>query len=384
MQDPHPALPDALDAAFHEDVPDLTVFLRRLPKAELHLHLEGTVTPETLVELSARHEGEALLSGDGAASVLSLAEARDLYHYTDFSGFMLAFKAITARLKTPADYELITYRMAKKLAEQGVVHAEVYVSVGVIYYWRKAEAETNLLLVDAIFAGMEQGRLRAEKEFGITLYWIFDAVRHFGPAEAAPVFRKAAQLRREHPSLIGIGIGGDERRTGAEPFKELFAEARDAGLRLTAHAGETAGPESIWAAMNIGAERIGHGLTAQFDAELMDVLAERQVPLEICMTSNVRTASCRSIDVHPVRRYFDAGLMITLNSDDPTLFGSDLEGEYRLAHEQFEFTREHLRELAANSMEASFLPPEAKVKWLQRIAVFEADAGSSQDRRFPR
>ena len=230
-------------------------FLRRLPKAELHLHLEGTVTPETLVELSERHP----------AGQLTLAETRALYHYTDFSGFLMAFKAITERLQTPEDYELITYRMAQALAAQGVVHAEVYVSVGVVYYWRRVEFEP-------LFAGMERGRLRAEREFGISLLWIFDAVRHFGVEEAARVFHKAAEMRREHDSIVGIGIGGDERRTSAEPFRDLYAEARDAGLRLTAHAGETVGPESIWGALNIGAERIGHGLSAQYDAELVEVL----------------------------------------------------------------------------------------------------------------
>ena len=349
----------------NDDALDLTVFLRRLPKAELHLHLEGTVTPQTLVDLSERH---------GGPEILTLEAAHALYQYTDFTGFIMCFKAITAQLKTPGDYELITYRMARKLAEQGVVHAEVYVSIGVIFYWRREEAANNPLLIDQIFAGMERGRLQAEKEFGITLFWIFDAVRHFGVEEAVPVFNKAAELSRTHPSLVGIGIGGDERITGAEPFKDLYAEAKANGLRLTCHAGENAGPESIWAALNIGAERIGHGFTAQFDTELMELLAQRQVPIEICMTSNVRTASCRSMDVHPVRRYFDAGLMITLNSDDPALFGSDLEGEYTLAHEAFEFTREHLRELAANSIEASFLAPETKVSWLQRIAAYDSEA----------
>ena len=325
-------------------------FLRRLPKAELHLHLEGAVTPETLVELSERHP----------AGRLRLEQAQALYRYADFTGFLLAFKAITERLLTPDDYELITWRMAQSLAAQGVAHAEVYVSVGVVYYWRRIEFEP-------LFAGMERARLRAERELGISILWIFDAVRHFGVEEAARVFRKAAEMRREHPSIIGIGIGGDERRTGAEPFRELYAEARDAGLRLTAHAGETVGPESIWGALNIGAERIGHGLSAEHDAELMEVLAERQIPIEICVTSNVRTGSCPSLAEHPVRRYFDSGLMITLNSDDPTLFGSDLLGEYRLAEREFQFTQEQLRELASNSVEASFLPPERKVALLRAI-----------------
>ena len=329
-------------------------FVRRLPKAELHLHLEGTATPETLVELSERHP----------AGRLTLEQARALYRYVDFTGFLMAFKAITERLLTADDYELITWRMTQALAAQGVVHAEVYVSVGVVYYWRRIEFEP-------LFAGMERARLRAERELGITIFWIFDAVRHFGVEEAARVFHKAAEMRREYASIIGIGIGGDERRTGAEPFRELYAEARDAGLRLTAHAGETVGPEGIWGALNIGAERIGHGLSAQYDAELTEVLAQRQVPIEICITSNVRTGSCASLPEHPVRRYFDSGLMITLNSDDPTLFGSDLSGEYRLAESEFQFTAEQLRELASNSIEASFLPPDRKVSLLRAVEAVD-------------
>jgi aminodeoxyfutalosine deaminase len=325
-------------------------WLRALPKAELHLHLEGTISPETLVELSRQYDQEPL----------TLDQAQALYRYTGFSGFLMAFKAVSERLRSPEDYELITYRMLEQLHRQGVVHAEVYVSVGVVYYWKRIRFEP-------LFAGMERARLRAEREFGITLYWIFDAVRHFGTEEAARVFRKAAELKQESPSVVGIGIGGDERRTGAEPFLDLYAEARDAGLRLTAHAGEAVGPEGIWGALNMGAERIGHALSAQYDAELMDVLAERQVPVEICVSSNLRTGCCVSLEEHPLRRYFDAGLMVTLNSDDPALFESDLEGEYRLAHANFNFTREHLRELAANSIEASFLPAQRKVSLLQQI-----------------
>ena len=327
-----------------------TNWLRSLPKTELHLHLEGTVSPETLVELSQRHDDHHM----------SLEAARALYHYTDFTGFLMAFKAVSERLRTPEDYELITYRMLERLAAQGVVHAEVYVSVGVVYYWRRIEFEP-------LFYAMEAARVRAEQEFGITLYWIFDAVRHFGPEEAARVFRKAAELRQRYPSIIGIGIGGDERRTGAEPFRELYQEAREAGLRLTAHAGETVGPESIWAALNIGAERIGHGLTAQLDPDLMQILSERQVPVEVCISSNLRTGCCPALEQHPVRRYFDSGVMVTLNSDDPAMFESDLENEYRLAHDAFGFTPEHLRELAANSVEASFLPAGRKVDLLHQI-----------------
>ncbi|MFT4113574.1 MAG: adenosine deaminase [Silvibacterium sp.] len=321
-----------------------------MPKAELHLHLEGTVEPATLVELSRRHDEEPL----------TLDAAAAIYQYTDFTGFLMAFKAVSERLRTAEDYELITYAMLERLATQGVVHAEVYVAVGVVYFWGRSEFEP-------LFAGMERARLRAEADFGITLYWIFDAVRQFGVDAAARVFRKAAEMKHQHASIVGIGIGGDERQAGPELFRELYAEAKAAGLHLTAHAGETTGPESIWGALNIGAERIGHGLSAIQDAELMEVLAERQVPIEVCISSNVATDCCPQLADHPVRRCFDAGLMVTLNSDDPAMFHCSLESEYRLAEESFDFHEEHLRELAANSIEASFLPAERKVELLHRI-----------------
>lgn len=332
---------------------DVIDWLRKLPKAELHLHLEGTILPETLVELSRRHDAEPL----------TLDSARELYKYENFLGFLMSFKAVTERLRGPEDYELITYNMVRELAAQGVVHAEVYISFGIIYYWKKTAVEPY---VEAI----ERGRLRGEKEFGTTVLWIIDAVRHFGADEAAKVFRKAAELQPKYPSIVGIGIGGDEARGGADLFRELYAEARQAGLRLTAHAGESVGPESIWSAINIGAERVGHALSAQHDPELIEVLAHKQIPLEINITSNIRTGCCASFDEHPLREYFDSGLMVTLNSDDPPMFGSNLLEEYVLAQERYGFTLEQMRELAANSVEASFLPPERKLELLRRIEQY--------------
>ena len=328
-------------------------FIRRIPKAELHLHLEGAILPATLVELSVRHD----------ARPLTLAEAEALYHFTDFTGFMLAFKAVTQQLATPADYELAAWRMMQQLAAQGVVHAEVYVSVGVIYHWRNHDAQA----FEPIFEALERARQRAQRELGLTLYWIFDAVRHFSVEEAGRVFRKAAELRPAHPSIIGIGLGGDERRTGSEPYRALYAEARAAGLRLTNHAGETTGPEAIWEALSIGSERIGHALSALQDPALVQELKTRSVPLELNPTSNVRTGVCPSFAAHPLRRAFDLGLLVTLNSDDPAFFGSDLANELLLAHTEQGFTREELRRLAANSIRASFLPDPAKAEWLSRI-----------------
>lgn len=332
---------------------DIESFIRRLPKAELHLHLEGTVTPATLVELSQRHD----------AAPIKLAEAEALYHFTDFTGFLLAFKAVSERLLTPEDYELAAWRMAQHLAEQGVVHAEVYISVGVIYHWRNPDPDC----FDPIFAGLERARIRAERELNLTLCWILDAVRHFPLDEAEKVFRKAEQLHALHSSVIGIGLGGDERRCGSEPFRAMYARAKEAGLRLTNHAGETTGPEAIWEALSIGSERLGHAVSVIDDAKLMDHLKAQSTCLELNPTSNVRTGVCPSFAAHPLRRYFEAGLLVTVNSDDPAFFGSDVANEYLLAHTEQGFSRDEVRELAANSIRASFLPDVTKRSWLSQI-----------------
>ena len=328
-------------------------FIRRLPKAELHLHLEGTILPSTLVELSARHD----------ATPLTLAEAEALYRFTDFSGFLDAFKAVTRLLIGPDDYELAAWRMMEHLAEQGIVHAEVYISVGVIYLWRNHDPAC----FEPIFEGLERARLRAQSELGLSLYWIFDAVRHFSLEEAERVFLKAIQMRPAYPSIIGIGLGGDERRTGSEAFHALYTEAARAGLRLTNHAGETTGPEAIREALAIGSERIGHAVSAARDFYLLQELKDRRIPLELNPTSNVRTGVCASFAEHPLRKYFDEGLLVTINSDDPAFFGSDLANEYLLAHTVQRFTRKELRQLAANSIRASFLPELDKAEWLFRI-----------------
>jgi adenosine deaminase/aminodeoxyfutalosine deaminase len=328
-------------------------FIRRLPKAELHLHLEGTITAATLKDLSARHD----------ARPMTLREAKAYYRFDDFTGFIEAFKAVTRRLIDAEDYELAAWRMMERLTAQGIVHAEVYISVGVIYMWRNFDPRA----FEPIFAGLERARERAARELGLSVYWIFDAVRHFTVEEAERVFRKAAEMRAHYPSIIGIGLGGDERQTGSEPFRALFADAREAGLRLTNHAGETTGPEAIREALSIGSERIGHALSAIQDATLVQELKVRSTPLELNPTSNVRTGVCASFAEHPLRHYFDAGLLVTINSDDPAFFGSDLANEYLLAHKEQGFNRDELRQLASNSIRASFLPELEKSAWLSRI-----------------
>lgn len=325
-------------------------FIRLLPKAELHLHLEGAVEPATLLELRRRH-GEHV----------SPAEIEQFYSYQDFAGFLLCFKNITEHLRMPEDYEFITYRLMQRLKEENVLHAEVYVSVGVCL-WRKQDFA-------AVFESLDRGRERGEREFGVSILWIFDAVRQLGPEAAQRVFDFAARYRDR--GVVGIGIGGDEMQGPPELFRESYAWAADQGLRLTAHAGENGPPESVWGALNLRAERIGHGLTAFHDPDLVDELAQRQVPVEICLTSNLRTGLCPNLNEHPARQYFDRGVMITLNSDDPAMFGTTLAREYQLAQQTFGFTDEHLRELARNSFEASFLPAEKKLEFLN---LFDAAA----------
>lgn len=330
--------------------PSPNAFIRQLPKAELHLHLEGAVEAGTLAELRKRH-------GETA----TLAETEALYRYNDFQSFLMAFKEVSAHLRGPEDYELATYRLMQALKEENTLHAEVYVAVGVCLYRKQDFA--------AIFEGLERGRAKGARDFGVSLLWIFDATRHFGVEAAQQVFELAVRYHDRH--VVGVGIGGDEQKAPPELFRSAYGYAEDNDMRLTAHAGETGPAESIWGALNLHAERIGHGFSAAQDPDLIEELAYRQIPVEICLTSNLRTGVCKTIAEHPVKSYFDQGLMITLNSDDPALFGTSLAREYQLAQETFGFTDEHLRELARNSFEASFLPADKK---LELLSLFDAAA----------
>ena len=325
--------------------PDSSIenFIATLPKAELHLHLEGTVEPETLWQLAQRYRSPLVNGGREAV--------QKLYSTGEFSGFLQAFKTVCQHLRSPEDYELITYRALARLADQNVRYAEITISAGVIL-WKGEDLCRS-------FEGVETGYRRAQDEFGIRVKWIFDAVRQFGPEAALAVVREAAPLQDR--GVVAFGIGGDERLAGPELFRDVFACAASEGLRLTAHAGETAGPESVRDSLHIlGVERIGHGLTAAQDPQLLDELAEKQVPIEVCLTSNLRTGCLSALSQHPLRNYFDRGLALSLNTDDPALFGTDLNGEYLLAHREFGFTEEELTFLARSSFRAAFLSQEER------------------------
>jgi adenosine deaminase/aminodeoxyfutalosine deaminase len=300
-------------------------FLRDVPKAELHLHLEGSVEPETLYELDPS---------------TSMEEYRALYHYADFDAFLQAFACVGKRLRTPEDYALITRRLLERLEAQNVRYAEIIVAAGVVL-WKGQD-----------FAPIFDAIRHAAAESPVQVRWILDAVRQFGVEAAMQVAALAAG--RVNQGVVALGIGGSEERGPASWFKDVFGFARNAGLHLTAHAGESMGPESIWDALALGAERIGHGIAAVRDPALMRHLRERDIPLEICITSNLVTGVVQRIEDHPVRRLFDAGVPIVLNSDDPAMFRCSLAGEYRLAAEQFGFTEAELRRLAENGFRYAF------------------------------
>jgi len=327
-------------------------FIAALPKAELHVHLEGSVEVDTLWELA--REQRSPLAAQGRAACAAA------YALSDFPTFIEAFKAAVGHLNRPRDYELVAYRALRRLAEQNVRYVEMTISAGVAL--RRGQN-----LVD-VLCGAREGAARAEQETGIRTQWIFDAVRHWPAEEAWPVVKAAAALRDQ--GVVAFGLGGDEQRGPAANFREHFEFARQEGLRPLAHAGEIAGPESIWSALqDLGAERIGHGLTAVQDERLMAHLAEQGIPVEICLTSNLRLGGVKRLRDHPARRLFDAGIHISLHSDDPALFGTSINREYLAVHTELGFSREELRQLAANSFQASFLPQAEKQSFLAALST---------------
>lgn len=292
-------------------------------------------------------------------------------NYKDFRHFLRTFKLVCDRLQTPDDYALIAAEMMRDLRAQGVAHAEVFIAWGNILHWKAPE-----LRVEDVMAAVEGARLRAEAESGgeFSLLWIADATRQWGPEHVGEVFRLAARLKSRFPSVVGVGVGGDEVAGPVADFREAYAEARRAGLRLTAHAGEASGPVKgpveIRAALDVGAERIGHGLDAQHDQSLLAELAQSQTPIEINITSNILTGGCSSVKEHPLPKYLDKGVMCMLNSDDPAMFGSWCLDEYVLVHEQLGFDLESMRRLARNSILSSFLDDKRKQELCEKIKEY--------------
>jgi aminodeoxyfutalosine deaminase len=295
------------------------------PKAELHLHLEGSVTPELMREL---------------APELSAEEIRERFAFRNFAGFLECYKWVVERLRCPEDYALVARRLLAGLAQQNVRYAEITISAGVVL-WKKQE-------FGPIYHAVQREAARSP----VTVRWNLDAIRHLGAEHAMQVAELAAE--RVGNGVVSFGIGGDEVRGPAEWFTEVYKFATASGLRLTAHAGETAGPESVWAALRLGAERIGHGIRAVDDPDLLRRLRDQKIPLEICISSNVATGAVESLHAHPVRRLYDAGVPIVLNTDDPGLFNTTLEREYHLAASELGFSEAELTQIVENGFRYAF------------------------------
>jgi adenosine deaminase len=297
-------------------------FIEGLEKAELHLHLEGAVWPSTLLEIDP---------------ALTLAEVEERYRYGDFQDFIETYKWVNLKLRTPEDLALVARRLFEHLASQNVRYAEVNLSLGV-WLWRGFELEPNFA---AIYAEAERAPM--------PVYFIFDAVRQFGVDAAWPVAEFGAANRGRR--VVGFGIGGDESRGEAREFREVFAWAAKHGLWVLPHAGETCGPESVWQALECGARRIGHGIRSIDDPALVAHLRDQRIPLEVSVSSNVATRAVESLAAHPLRRLYDAGVPVTLNTDDPPMFGTTLNREYEIAAREFGLGEEDLRRIAANGFE---------------------------------
>ena len=275
-------------------------------KAELHVHLEGSIDPETLLAIDP-----------------SLSREEIAAHYTcrSFEEFIQGYIWVNRKIEKPEHYALATRHLLERLAAQDVTYAEITLSAGMIL-WKGQDLPA---IYDAIWRETQRSSVKA--------FWIPDAVRNLGPEPALPVAKFAVERRGD--GVIAFGLGGDEARGPAELFRDVFAYARDGGLHLVCHAGETAGPESIWAALEIGAERIGHGIAAARDPLLLKNLRESNIPLEVCISSNVCTGVVASLEEHPVRQIYDAGVPIVLNTDDPAFFHTTLTREYEIAEQLF-------------------------------------------------
>jgi aminodeoxyfutalosine deaminase len=335
--------------------------LASLPKAELHLHLEGSIAPETVVILAARHGVE-----------LSVAEVSARYRYRDFAGFLDAYKWVTSFLQAPEDYRLIAEGLFDSLIRQNVIYAEVTLSVGVMLR-RDQDVAANFSAVRA--AAEEAGRR------GLRVQWIFDAVRQFGVEPAMETARWAVRLAPE--GVIAFGIGGDELALPAADLRPVYEFIRTGGLHALAHAGEVGGPEIVREAIDLlGAERIGHGLAVMHDAELSEELAERGWALEVCPTSNLRTGALgrqlrtpdARLESHPLKSFFDRGLRVALSTDDPAMFETDLLGEYDVAA-GMGFSPAELARLAEMSFDSAFLPESDRQAYLGLIRRQAASLG---------
>lgn len=324
---------------------NLYEFARRMPKAELHVHLEGSIRPATLFTLAQRNHV--------ALPVKDEAGLREFYRFRDFAHFIQVYILITKCLRQPEDYHMIAYQFGSDCARQNIHYSEVTFSI-------LTNQRITGLPWQEILEALNSGREQARAEFGVEIRWIFDIVRN-DPETQAKVLEIALAAR--HQGCVALGLGGDEANFPPELFIETFNHAHRAGLPCIPHAGECAGPASVWTALEkLHAVRLGHGVRSIEDERLLALLVECQVALEVCPTSNICLGVYPDYASHPLRRLWEAGAMLTINSDDPPMFNTDLNQEYQLLINHFGFGAVELEQFSLNGLHASLLPADDKEK----------------------
>ncbi len=349
------------DASTRTD--DLSGFVRELPKAELHVHLQGAASVQTVLGLARRHPDLGVPTDEDTL--------RKFYRFRDFAHFIEVYISVNRLVRTPDDVRALVTGLGRELAEVQVRYAEVTVT-----------PYSHLLMgipPQALAEALDQGRAEVLAASGVELAWIYDIPGELGLESA---LRTIDWVQRYRPDRsVGFGLGGPEAGVPRGQFRDVFLRAIDLGLHSVPHAGETTGPQTVRDSLDaLAAVRIGHGISAARDPALMAELAQRGVVLELCPTSNVRTRSVPSITEHPFGLLRDAGIRVTLNTDDPGMFDTDLNREYLLAHEVFGLGRAELADLARESVRASFAPDPVRARLLAEIDAFTAAPPASSTR----
>lgn len=328
----------------------LTDFIAGLPKAELHVHHVGSASPRIVAELAARHPSAGVPDD---ADLLA-----DYFTFSDFAHFIQVYLSVVGLIRDADDVRTLTYEVARDMVGQNIRYAELTIT--------PYSSVSRGIAAEAFLEAIEDARIAAERELGIVLRWCFDIPGEAGLPSAIETARIATELTPD--GLISFGLGGPEVGVPRAQFAPFFDAARAIGLHSVPHAGETTGPETIWDSIrSLGAERIGHGTSATQDAELLEYLAANQLPLEVCPTSNIATRAVPSLAEHPLPDMVKAGLLVTINSDDPPMFSTDLNTEYRIAAELLGLDRAGVAGLARNAVTASFAPDQVKAGLLAEI-----------------
>lgn len=319
-------------------------FIARLPKVELHVHLEGSMTPSRALWLAERH---GVVLPNAARGIAGLTEA---FVFRRFDDFIRLYLLLSSTLRDVDDFRGLIRDLGDRCAAQVIRYAEVTVTP--LTHLRRGVSP------DTLIEGLVEGRRAVLADHGVDLRWVLDVVRSF-PDQAWPTFEFAVALARRDPGgVVGLGVGGPEAGTFAlEPMVRMFDAGRAEGFRSLPHAGEMAGPGSVWFAIeHFKADRIGHGVRCLEDPRLVEVLAERGIPLEVCPSSNVLLGVASSLDAHPLPRLLQEGLRVTLASDDPTFFGTDLVAEYATCAAAFGWSEADVLRLVETGIDVSYMP----------------------------